>query len=214
MIVGANRIGMNLANMLADDGVHVKILDPDERRARRASNAVDHALVLHGEATDLDLLRAEGIEDTDGFVAVSDDEEMNLTASLLARHHGAKKTICLIKRPNYVPLAGVIGIDAAISPRLSTADAIMRYFRQGNMLSHMSLRENETEILELEPAKNSDILDRPLQSIDFPRNTLIGAIIKPYQVVIPRGGDVIEEGDQVIVFALPGAVRAVRKLFD
>lgn len=213
MIVGANRIGINLANALTDEGVAVKILEANEERARKASSRVERALVIHGEATDLDLLRSEGIDEMDGFVAVSNDEEMNLTASLMARHHGARKTICLINRPNYVPLAGIIGVDAAVSPRLSTADAIMRYFRRGNVLSLTSLRENEAELVELEATEHSAVVGKPLASLDFPRNALIGAIIKPYQIVIPRGGDVIELGDKVIVFALPAAVRAVRNLF-
>ena len=213
MIVGGNRIGVMLANALTQEGVQVKVIEADEKRAIRASTRVDRALVVRGEATDLDLLRSEGIDDMDGFVAVSDDEEMNLTASLMARHHGARKTICLINRPNYVPLAGIIGIDAAVSPRLSTADAIMRYFRRGSVLSLTTLRENEAEIMELEATERSSIVGKPLAGLDFPRNALVGAIIKPYQVVIPRGGDVIEVGDKVIVFALPAAAKSVRKLF-
>jgi len=213
MIVGANRIGIRLANALGRERVHVKLVDSDEKRAERASNRVTDALVLNAEATDTDFLRAEGIEEMDGFVTVSDDEELNLTAGLLARHHGAKKTITLIKRPNYVPLSSIIGIDAAVSPRLSTADAIKRYFREGNVLSTTSLRDNEAEILELEATEHSAIVNKPLGQLEFPRGSLVGVIVKPYQVVIPRGGDIIEPGDKVLVFALPESVRAVRKLF-
>ena len=107
----------------------------------------------------------------------------------------------------------MIGVDAAVSPRLSTANAIMKYFRQGHVLSHTSLRENEAEVLELEATETSPIIKRPIAELDFPRHALVGAIIKPYQVVVPRGGDIIEPGDKVLVFALPVAVRAVEKLF-
>jgi trk system potassium uptake protein TrkA len=213
MIVGANRIGINLANELSHAGVHVKLIEADAHRAQRASTRVDDALVLHAEATDLDVLRSEGIESMHGFVAASEDEELNLTAALLAKHHGARKTICLLKRPNYVPLSGIIGIDAAVSPRLSTAEAIMRYFRTGNVLSLTTLRDSAAEILELEASKQSAVTDRPLAELEFPRGALIGAIIKPYQVVIPRGGDVIEEGDKVLVFTVPSVARSVQKLF-
>ncbi len=213
MILGATRAGINLARRLGNEGIAVKLIDADSDRALRASNRLEKALVLHGDATDLELLRSEGIGDMDGFVAVSNDEEMNLTASLLARYHGAKKTVCLIKRPNYVPLATIIGVDAAVSPRLSTADAIMRYFAQGSVLSTTHLRENEAEIMELEARAGSSILNKPLHTLEFPRHAIVGAIIKPYQVVIPRGGDTIEAGDKVLVFALPRAARAVQKLF-
>ena len=125
MIVGANRIGIRLAALLSAEGIHVKLIEATEERAHRAGNLLDRALVIHGDATDAELLLQEAIGEMDAFVSVTDDEELNLTASLLARHHGAGKTIALIKRPNYVPLATVIGIDSAVSPRLSTARAII-----------------------------------------------------------------------------------------
>jgi trk system potassium uptake protein TrkA len=213
MIVGANRIGNRLAALLSEEGVHVKLLESTEARAQRAGNLLDRALVIHGDATDAELLLQEAIGEMDAFVSVTDDEEMNLTASLLARHHGAGKTIALIKRPNYVPLATVIGIDAAVSPRLSTARAIMLYFHHGNVLSATDLKDSEAEVLEMRATENSAVVGKPLAKLEFPVGSLVATIIKPYQVVVPRGGDVIEPGDQVLMFALPEAVRKVRRLF-
>jgi trk system potassium uptake protein TrkA len=213
MIVGANHIGISLAARLGKDGITVKLIDRDPEAAQRASHQLDKALVLLGDGTDQELLRSEGIDNADGFVAVSDDEQLNITASLVARYHGARKTIAVIKGLHYVPLASVIGIDAAVSPRISTADAIMRYFRKGNVLSMTSLRENQVEILELSATDKSKAVGVPLSQLEFPRNALVGAIIKPYEVVIPHGGDVIEPGDRVVVFTLPGIERAVQRLF-
>lgn len=213
VIVGATHIGVALAAQLAHDGIGVKLIDHDPEAAQRASAQLDRTLVLLGDGTDQELLLSEGIQDTDGFVAVSEDEQLNMTASLVARHHGARKTIALIKGLHYVPLASIIGIDAAVSPRISTADAIMRYFRRGNVLSTTSLKENQVEILELSATERSKAVGVPLSQVHFPHGALVGAIIKPYQVVVPRGGDVIEAGDRVVVFALPDAVRAVQKLF-
>ena len=214
MIAGANRIGIPLAEWLTREGLHVKLIEPDEARVARASSVLDKSLILRGEATDAELLINENVDEMNAFVAVSDDEEMNLTSSLLARHHGAGKTIALIKRPNYVPLASVIGIDAAVSPRLSTARAIMRFFRHGNVLSLTDLKDSDAEVLEMEATDRSPIVNKPLATIEnFPRHALIGAIIKPYQVVVPRGADVIEPGDKVLVFTLPKSVRALQKLF-
>jgi trk system potassium uptake protein TrkA len=89
----------------------------------------------------------------------------------------------------------------------------MRYFRTGNVLSMTTLRDSAAEILELEASAQSAVTDRALTELEFPRGALIGAIIKPYQVVIPRGGDVIEEGDKVLVFTVPSVARSVQKLF-
>jgi trk system potassium uptake protein TrkA len=214
MIAGANRLGVWLAERLGAEGIHVKLIDPNEEAAERAGDRLPRALVLRGEATDVELLQSEGVGEMDGFVAVSEDEETNLTSSLLARYHGAHKTIVLIKRPDYVPLASVIGIDAAVSPRLSTASAIMRYFRSGNVLSLTALKDSEAEILELEATETSPVVDKPLATLEFPRHAVVGAIIKPYQVVVPRGGDVIEAGDKVLVFCLPKVVKSVQRLFE
>ncbi len=213
MIAGANPIGVSLARLLAKEGIAVKLLENDSDLAHRASLRLDNTLVLLGDPTELEFLESEGLADMDGFVAVSEDDDMNLMASLLARTHGARKTIALIRRPNYVPLLSTIGVDAAVSPRLSTADAIMRYFRRGKVLSLTSLKENDAEIIELEASENSKVIGVPISQLEFPRHALLGAIVKPYQVVIPRGGDEIEAGDRVLVFALPDAMAAVQKLF-
>jgi len=213
MIVGANSIGVSLARMLSDNGIAVKLLDSNSDLAHRASTKLENTLVLLGDPTDLEFLESEGLAEMDGFVALSEDDDMNLMASLLARTHGARKTIALIRQPNYVPLLSTIGVDAAVSPRLSTADAIMRYFRRGNLLSLTSLKENDAEIVELQATEHSKVTGIPLAEVEFTKNALLGAIIKPYQVVIPRGGDVIDPGDKVLVFALPSAVSAVQKLF-
>lgn len=213
MIAGANPIGVSLARILTQEGIAVKLLENQPELAHRASLQLDNTLVLLGDPTDLEFLESEGLADMDGFVAVSEDDDMNLMASLLARTHGARKTIALIRRPNYVPLLSTIGVDAAVSPRLSTADAIMRYFRRGNVLSLTSLKENDAEIVELEATADSKVVGVPISELEMPRHALLGAIIKPYQIVIPRGGDEIDAGDRVLVFALPDAVSAVQKLF-
>lgn len=213
MIAGGSRVGIHLAERLTTEGLHVKLIEADEERARYASNRLARALVLHGDATDSELLRSEGIESVDAFVAVSTDEQLNLTSCLIARHRSQAKTIALIKRPNYVPLASDIGIDAAVSPRLSMAGAIMRFFRHGNVLIRVSLPDSEAEIMELEATEKSSVVGRPLATLDFPRDAIVGALIKPYQVVVPRGSDVVEPGDKVLVFALPQAMKSVQKLF-
>ena len=121
MIVGANAMGRELARDLISAGVKVKIIDRNEEKCRRASEQLRKAMVLHGEGTDSELLESEGVGEMDGFVSVSSEEETNIMACLLARHHGAAKTVCLVNRPDYVPLLPILGVDSAISPRLSTS---------------------------------------------------------------------------------------------
>jgi trk system potassium uptake protein TrkA len=214
MIMGGGQIGRGLSRELTEEGVAVKLLEADKHRSEAAAEALDRVLVLYGDGTDVDLLKSENVGDMDGFVAVSNDEENNLMAALLARHYGAKKTIALIKRPNYVPLVPHLGVSAAISPRISTASAILRYFRRGEVLSVATLKENGAEILELVAVADSEIVNRPLGKVKFPRDALVGAVIKNEQVIIPRGETEILPNDRVVVFGLPNAIPQVERMFE
>jgi trk/ktr system potassium uptake protein len=213
MIAGASSLGVSLAERLHQDGIHVRLIEPDPETAQRASERLDGVLVLNGDAADGEFLRSESLESMDAFVAVSDDEQLNLTSCLWAKQRSNAKAIALIKRPNFVPLALDIGIDAAVSPRLSMARAIMRFFRRGSVLSHTSLPGSEAEIMELEATDKSPIIGKPLATLELPQEAIVAALIKPYQVVVPRGSDVIEPGDKVLVFALPSAMKSFQKLF-
>jgi trk/ktr system potassium uptake protein len=213
MLVGAGPVSRHLARYLASQKVGVKIIELQRTKAERASRELDKAMVLHGDGTDVDLLQSEGVENMDAFIAVTNDEETNVMSCLLARRLGAKKTLALIRRTNYVPLVHAVGIDAAVSVRLSTAAAIKHYFRKGQVLSFAQLKENDAEALELLARAKTHVVKCPLRKLQMPKGSIIGAIVRGAEVIIPRGDTQIEEGDRVVVFALPSAVEAVQKMF-
>jgi len=214
MIVGANAMGRELARDLLAAGVKVKIIDRNEEKCRRASEQLRHALVLHGEGSDTDLLESEGVGEMDGFVSVANDEETNIMACLLARHHGAAKTVCLVNRPDYVPLLDLLGVDAAISPRLSTSNSISRFVERGAVVSAESLGFSGSEILQLKVSAKCPWLGDKLMALDFPGNAVVGAVLKRGRVLTPEGNTVLAAGDQVVVFALPEGVDNVVKFFS
>ncbi len=214
MIVGANAMGRELARDLLAAGVQVKIIDRNEEKCRRASEMLRHALVLHGEGSDTALLEAEGVAGMDGFVSVSKDEETNIMACLLAHHHGAAKTVCLVNRPDYVPLLPLLGVDAAISPRLSTSNWIGSFVQRGAVVSSESLGYSGSEILQLEVSPKCPWLGSKLMSLDFPADAVIGAVLKRGRVVTPEGNTVLKAGDQVVVFSLPQGVDNIVKFFS
>jgi len=214
MIVGANAMGRELARDLLAAGVKVKIIDRNQEKCRRASEQLRHALVLHGEGSDTDLLESEGVAEMDGFVSVAHDEETNIMACLLARYHGAAKTVCLVDRPDYVPLLPLLGVDAAISPRLSTSNWISRFVQRGAVISAESAGFSGSEILQLEVSPKCPWLGGKLMSLDFPRDAVVGAVLKNGRVLTPEGSTVLAAGDQAVVFALPAGVDAVVKFFS
>jgi len=213
MIVGASNMGLELARDLIAAGVKVKIIDANEERCRTASEQLHRALILRGEPVDAELLTSEGLDEMDGFVAVTDDEEINILSCLVARHHGARKTVCLVNRPEYVPLLPQLGIDAAVSPRLSTATWIAKFVKRGGVVSAEKLGFTGAEILEYRMLAGNRNIGKPLAKVDFPRGAVIGAVIKRERVETPRGTTVLAQDDKVIVFALPEGVAAVERFF-
>jgi len=213
MIVGANAMGRELARDLVSAGVKVKIIDRSEEKCRRAAEQLRHALVLHGEGTDSDLLETEGVADMDGFVSVSSDEETNIMACLLARHHGAAKTVCLVDRTDYVPLLPLLGVDSAVSPRLSTSTWISRFVKRGAVISAETLGYSGSEILQLRVGEGCPWLGKPLSEVEFPRDAVMGAVLKRGRVETPTGETILQAGDEVVVFALPNGVATVEDFF-
>ncbi|NIQ89349.1 MAG: hypothetical protein GWN93_09865 [Deltaproteobacteria bacterium] len=170
--------------------------------------------VIHAEGTDIDTLHDEGIEDTDVFVAVTQEDEGNILCSLLAKRLGAKRAIALVSQPQYVSLAPSIGVDACISPRLSTAAAILKYVRRGEVLSMAMVEECHAEVMEFLLPEGSKILGKPLKHIQIPRGAIIGAVLRGEEVIIPDGEDQLAAGDRTVIFTLPEAVARLDNLFS
>ena len=208
LIIGGGQIGLQVAQLLSQDaaGYHIKILERDAQRCRELALWLPQVLVLNGDATDLKVLQEEGIGSMDGVIVVTDDDGTNLIAALLAKTHGAREVITLVKRPDLVSLVAALGIDAAISPRLITADAMLRYLRRGQVLSMFTSISTEAETLEMEVLPRARIVGRPLYKANIPEGVLIGAIAHGDTITIPRGDTAIEAYDRVLVFALPKAV--------
>lgn len=214
MIVGAGPVSRHLARHLVRHKVQVKLIELSRDKARWAAGELEKVLVLHGDGTDVELLGAENVGQMDAFIAASNDEETNIMSCLLARHLGAKKTISLIRRSNYVPLVHVVGIDAAVSVRLSTATAVMKHFRRGEILSFAQLKESDAEALEFLVPAGSRAIKRPIQKLGLPGDAVVGAIIRGTEVIVPRGDTQIREGDRVVVFALHDALGGVEAIFS
>jgi len=135
----------------------------------------------------------------DAYITVSESDEMNIMGALLAKNLGAKK---IIAKPDYIPLAYELGLQSVLSPRLLTASIILRYIRRGDVLSLTAIAENKVEIMEVLVSYKSSIVNKALKDIGFPKKAIIGAIVRLGDVIIPKGEDVIKEGDKLIIFAL------------
>jgi trk system potassium uptake protein TrkA len=212
MILGASDLGRCVAEML-EDHCTVTLVDPLGQNAEEASEQLSGTLVIEGSGHDMDLLERVGLRDMDALVAVSDAEEMNLISSLYAKRMGVPRTIARIERPFYLPLMMTVDVDAGVSVRQSTVNAILKYVRVGDIKAVARMRGTGTEALELVPGHRSKVLGKSLRDLRFPRGALVGVVVRPSEVVVPDGETRINEGDHVVVFALQEAVRKVEKLF-
>jgi trk system potassium uptake protein TrkA len=217
MILGGGDVGLQLARRLERMKVSVVLIEREKAACARLNELLDRTLVLQGDGTDIALLTSEGVAEMDAFVALTPDEENNILASLMARHHGCRKVITLIRRPDYVSVMPSIGIDAAVSKRISTVSGILRYVRRGSILSVTLFQDTDAEAIEMRASKGSVMVGLPLSRIRFPRKALVGAVIREGsgsgEVEVASGSTVIEPGDRVVVFALKDAVGKVEELF-
>lgn len=214
VILGGSRIGYYLARQLEEKRIAVKIIEKDLEICKSIAQKLNSSLVIHGDGADLQLLEDENVGTTDLFVALTGDDKLNLLASLLAKHLGVKKTIAQIRRSDYTPLVEKIGIDRAISPRLLTAGAILRFLRKGQIISITLISDARAQITELIVPKEFKHAGQGLMDIKFPHGAIIGALVRGNKVIVPSGKDALLPEDRVIVFALPNAIHKVEQFFE
>ncbi len=212
MIVGAGATGTALATALDRTGINVKIIDKDARQCLALAEQLGKITIINGDGTDRDLLQEENVDGVDFFVAITGDEESNVLISLLGKGLGAQKTITRIDKLSYIPLVSAIGIDTIISSRLSAIRAILQYIRQGKIISVAPLKGEHAEAIEAEALETSGIVNVPLAEVKFPRGSLLGAVVRNGEIIIPRGDTVIMPGDRIIIFALRKVLPKLEKL--
>ena len=212
-ILGGKQIGIRVAELLESQGVRVKIFERDRNRCNKISQILKQAVVIHADGTDESILVEENIKGVGAFLAMTNDDEDNIIASLLARKLGANKIIALINRLNYLPMIQRFGINTSVSPRLATVDRILQFVRKGRVLSVTSFRE-EAEAIELIATSGSKYVGRLLREIKLPRGAIVGAIARPNgEVIVPRGDVEIQVEDRVIFFSLETMVPLLESTF-
>jgi trk system potassium uptake protein TrkA len=214
LIVGGKQIGIAVAEALEAQGVSVKLIERDVVRCEKISSILSRTIVVHGDGTDQATLEEANIEGVDAFLALTNDDEDNIIASLLARRLGARKVVALINRLNYLPMVQRLGINTTVSPRLVAVDRILQFVRKGRVLSVTTFREEEAEAIELLAAAGSKFVGKKLRELRFPRGAIVGAIVKPSgDVIVPRGDKSIEPNDRVIFFTLESIVPQLESAF-
>ncbi|SVA63140.1 uncharacterized protein METZ01_LOCUS115994 [marine metagenome] len=212
VIFSANRVSINLAKALEEIVKDVCIIEPSRETANKAAKELSKTLVHHGTGTDLDLFNDINMEDVDFFMALSDDDENNILAALLAKKYGARRALAITNDPEYLPILDSIGMDITINPRLIVVSTILKHLRKGGVISVFKLVE-DAEVMELVVDANSAIAGNKVSDLKFPKDAMIGAILRQGEMMVPDEGLTILEGDSVIVVVLSSAIEKIEKLF-
>ncbi len=218
MIAGGGGFGLSLA-LAIENKYSVKIIEQDQDRANYLSETLSKSMVLHGSASNSDILVAENIDTIDVFIALTSDDEANIMSSLLAKKLGARKVIALIANPAYVDLIQGVNIDIAFAPQIITIGSLLKHVRRGDMAAVHSLRRGAAEALEIVAhgdSRSSKVVGRRLDEIACPEGVRFGAIIRnESEVIIAHKNIVIEPNDHVIIFlADKNQIPAVEALFQ
>ena len=216
IIVGGGSIGLYLAQALEERhrGVEVKLIEIDRKRAAFVSQMLPKTVVINGDALDVDILAEANVKATETVIAVSNDDEVNILASLLAKRFGCERSVTLINKTTYAPLIGTLGIDAVVNPRTITVSTILQHVRRGRVRSVHSLSDGFGEIIEAEALETSTLVGPPLRQAKLPDGVIVGALVRDGEVVIPHGDTVVRPNDRVVIFAAAEAVKKVEKMFS
>ena len=216
LIAGGGNIGLTLAQDLErarGASMNLKLVETDPARARFIADKVRHTVVLNGDARDREILEEASIRATEAVVTVTNDDEVNIMAALLAKRHGAQRALTLVNNNAYMPLLSSLGIDVAINPRETTVSSVLRHVRRGRIRSVYTIRDGEAEVFEAEALETSPLVGAPLREVRLPAGVIVGAIVRGDEVVIPRGATAVRANDRVVVVARAAAVKKVEKMF-
>ena len=214
MILGGSPIGEMVAKQMAKELDSVKLIELNKEKCLNLSEKLPgNVIVVNGDGRNSDMLIEESIKDFDAFVAVTNSSETNILACVAAKSLGVARTIAEVENIEYIRLAESMGVDAVINKKLITAGRIFKFTLSNKVRFIKYMSGTNAEILEFIVAPDTKITKVPLKDMGFPRNAIIGGIIRGNESFIAVGDTQIQAYDRVAVFALPEAVKEVDKFF-
>jgi len=214
MILGWSRVAVYLCKKLERKRISVTLIENDEDRAELRAEELDHTLVIQGEPTNVELWETEGLNETDAFLALTEDDEENLLSGLIARNHDVPTVIALLEKLDYVPLVNRVGVNTAVSSRLAIVDTLLRFVRRGNILSMSSLKNCEAEVIEFVATERCKILNKPIRELEIPRDVLFGMVSRGQDIFVPTGFSQILPEDRVVCISMANGRKYLEDVFS
>lgn len=215
VIAGGGNIGLYVANAIETTQARakVKIIEGRKDRAITVAERLQRTVVLNGSALDENLLIEADTGKADIMVSLTNSDEVNVLACVMAKQLGCKRTMALLNNKGYPDLTRSLGIDAHINPRQVTISKILQHVRRGRIRGVHSVQNGKAEVIEAEALETSSLIGQHLRDISFDDGIRIGAIYRNKQVVIPNGDTKIQAKDRIIIFAEASRVKRVEQMF-
>lgn len=212
MIVGGSDVAIRTAKRL-EQKYQVTIVSQQKSVCKKLAEMLDESLIIKGDPSNIELLKEEGLQEMDAFIALTENSETNIITSLMAEDMGVFKTIALVDNIDYTHISQNIGIDTLINKKLIAANNIFRYVRKGKIEAITSLHGVDAEVIEFLVHKNNRITKHPIRELHFPENAMIGSVIREGEAIMVTGDFQLSVNDKVIVFAMPEAISKVEEIF-
>lgn len=213
MILGGSQIGVRTAHILEKNS-NIKLIEIDKERSEYLADYLTGSLVINADGREIETLKEEGLGMMDVFISVTGNDELNILSCIQAKKLGVKKTIASVENMEYLHLAETMGIDAIINKKLIAASYILRFTMTADVPSFLCLTGSDAEVLEFLVKADSKITKGPLRDLGFPKDAVIGGVIRERSSFIATGDTEIHPQDRVVVFALPTALQKVDKFFN
>jgi trk system potassium uptake protein len=214
VVIGGGNIGMMMADALDSGNVSVRIIEMDKVQAESAAQYMQGSIVINGDALEPEILQEAGVHDADAVIAVTNNDQTNILASLMAKRAGAGRTISLINRASFSALVNPLDIDVVVNPREITVSTILRHVRRGRVREVHSIGDGFGEVLEVDALATSAIVNKKVGELPLPEGAIVGAIMHNDEVVMPKPDTRIHEADRVVIFTEESVVRRVERLFE
>ena len=214
IIVGGGNIGLFVAKGLEKLGsMKIRLIERDQKRAELIAEELERTIVLKGDGLDRAILREAGVSEAETVVAVTDNDQVNILTSVVAKREGARRSMALINDNDYGPVSEAVGIDRFIDPRATTISTILQHIRRGRIKGVYSLSDGAAELVDAVALETSPLVNHPLRDAPLPEGVMIGAVYRDGEVIMPSGDTIINAGDRIVLMTMRENVKDVEQMF-
>ncbi len=209
---GGSRIAQKAVQTLGK-GKDIKIIESNKDLCYHLSQKVDNALIINADGSDMDVLKEEGIQDADAFVAVTENSEANIFACLAAQRFGVRKTIAEVENIDYIPMAEGLDVGAVLNKKTITASYIYQLLLNASVLNVRNLTSADAQIVEFMAEAGSRITRCPIKRMGLPKDSTIAGIVRAGEGILVNGNTEILQGDKVVIFCKSHVIRQLERFF-